>query len=605
MTNLSMYCSLYPYLEFDEKGKTKLLRAAKTGPNNLIDNIIKSFVNEYKKLEIREDIRPERIILYQSSLFSKKSILHYLFKYGDWHTIKTLYTNYKEEVTRLLFEQDRKSNLPIHYAAQNLQEGSAILTELKRIHNQMQATGKCGRNPYHYAAMVVNPMLFSDLTTFSPLISIGLFNYISNFRFYSHFIFCKIEPDLNGNRILHFAARSGNKEFYSALNNRNTSNNQTQRNMKYRLPIYYAIKFNHIDLVRLIISENPRISLDLVDLIASVRHQNKQMYDLIKPKVSLENPVSKEMSNIKKFEMEKIKYDFYENEQDFRTAYQFASENNVLLKAILNRKDINITKTPENKFFIEVSKVFSAQLEITEKNLHKIFRSGSRQMKTVQYLLEEQEDLSKLITSATANKVSGALVSFAAFLQQPDQIVRLIRFLERVEGTNFLLEAIMKELLFSASVSGNFIGFLEIYKYWLSTNKAVPINQIVGIGTGNDDDGINLLHASASSGDLPLLILIKSLSELPFDKFVVTPNNGDLGHSLYYSLRAFNQPQHCFSSFLQREESFYFLISHLRNYNYVNVHNNSILHMLAELSPNSNFYTISEPMMVCFYFFHF
>ena len=83
--------------------KTKLLRAAKTLLNNPID-IIKSFVKEYKNLEIEEDIIPERIILYQSSLYSKKSILHYLFKYGDCRTFKTLNKNYKEEVTRLLFE---------------------------------------------------------------------------------------------------------------------------------------------------------------------------------------------------------------------------------------------------------------------------------------------------------------------------------------------------------------------------------------------------------------------------------------------------------------------------------------------------------------------
>ena len=168
------YHKLYEYLEFDEKGKTKLLRAAKTLLNNPID-IIKSFVKEYKNLGIEEDIIPERIILYQSSLYSKKSILHYLFKHGDCRTFKTLYKNYKEEVTRLLFEKDRKFNLPIHYAAQNLQEGSAILTELKYIHNQMQATGKYGRNPQHYAAIVVNPILFSDLTTFTPHSSIGLY----------------------------------------------------------------------------------------------------------------------------------------------------------------------------------------------------------------------------------------------------------------------------------------------------------------------------------------------------------------------------------------------------------------------------------------------
>ena len=405
---------------------------------------------------------------------------------------------------------------------------------------------------------------------------------------------------------MHFAAKSGNIEFYSAMNKRYTLNNQTQRNTKFRLPIYYAIKCNHIDLVQFIISENPRISLDLVDLIATVRHKNKQIYDLIKSKITSDDPASKEKSTVTKLAMEKIKYDFYENEEDFRATYKFVNEIDAeksLLKAIFKRKSIKITKNSENNFFIEFSNTFSNLLEITEKNLPTIFSlsCSSRQWKTIEYLLNEQEDLLKLIsTSQIPNKIIKSLVCFAALLQKPCQIERLIHLLERVS----LLESSMKELLFSASASGNFISFLEIYKYWLNTNKAPPLHQIVGAGVGNDDDGVHLLHASASSGHLLLLMLIKSLSQIPFEQFVLAPNHGDLAHSLFYCLRPFSQPQYCFSSFLQRQESFYFLFSHLRNYEYVNIHNNSILHVLSELSSSdSNIHSISEPMLVGFLFF--
>ena len=162
------------YLKYDLTGKTKILKEAKNGGSQIIE-IVEEFVKEYKNNNgeyspssvVEEEhkkysFKCEKIILFQTSLQNKKTILHYLAKHSTWEIIEAVMNRYPEEINFLFYERDRKMNLPIHYAAENEKYSAKIINRILKLYSdQKPATGGNGRNFYHFAAKTAN-FLFWD-----------------------------------------------------------------------------------------------------------------------------------------------------------------------------------------------------------------------------------------------------------------------------------------------------------------------------------------------------------------------------------------------------------------------------------------------------------
>src|SRR3990167_8037024 len=340
----------------------------------------------------------------------------------------------------------------------------------------------------------------------------------------------QLKPDSKGNRILHFAARSGNVEFYKSMENtqkfktNKDLHGETQRNAMGRLPIYYAIKYNHIHLIHYLISSSSlsssssSSSLELIYLTAYIRHHRSihnymEIYELIKGKIA-----KNEWKTIEKVEMlylEKIKYDFYENEGEYKMVkcYFFGNDSECkkvstknllwnknwhpevptlqkLMLILFQRKTLNIeflesedgSGNQEIHFIIEYSERFEESIVVPAWCFSLVLDNLiiQQRVELMEKLIDKRQ---KLLLYLPFNKQFDSIftyfLDFSSFLQDERKIDHYLEFLfdsmKKRQGlrrsqppfSDTDKENILRKLLFISSSHANTISFYEIFNRWL------------------------------------------------------------------------------------------------------------------------------------------